>query len=553
MSSFRDIIIRRFIVPVLLAFFTPCAAFSATGVKTSLKKYVLFPYNDRVYLCEPYLVQKDDWLYKIFRRKGEISASDFPLFLNIFKKINPKIGNIDAISSGSRILIPLKQVDKNSYEENSDGTVAVPVLTFSTQITPATLSRHTHKHEVKSGDTVSELLSKEFLTSRGNVSKVGEKTMVHLNPDIKDLNRIYQGASITIPEPSILSQPWFNEFIAMGNEIAPPAEVVPTDIPEEKQTAFHTSKPISMAALADLKRYTQLIQGRLMHQGKLFFPPGSQADKPKFIDLSKTPVITDSTGKKTVLLGSDTTEASLNRDLVAAMKVYWQDLQFKKLSDLLNAKRRFSTQTMKDVPNSQDALITIVLAATSYSYEPQVSFPVSLNNINITVSLGRITHDDHGPDILINSGNVYGKALDILKNQEYRILNLPLDLSYEDVCTRLFSRLGYQVWKDPSFNTERKVKEIPGVYVEKGMEKFFLTRTPLLKNATTFLENENIEVIMLKNKEPTRSTTPRLKTEGLEKAPKLTSLSASSTTLDRKQVPWGTRQLQVLRQVVKQV
>ncbi|NWH03815.1 response regulator [Desulfobacter latus] len=30
------------------------------------------------------------------------------------------------------------------------------------------------------------------------------------------------------------------------------------------------------------------------------------------------------------------------------------------------------------------------------------------------------------------------------------------------------------------------------------------------------------------------STTPRLKTEGLEKAPKLTSLSASSTTLDRK-------------------
>ncbi|NWH05713.1 YebG family protein [Desulfobacter latus] len=33
---------------------------------------------------------------------------------------------------------------------------------------------------------------------------------------------------------------------------------------------------------------------------------------------------------------------------------------------------------------------------------------------------------------------------------------------------------------------------------------------------------------------PAESTTPRLKTEGLEKAPKLTSLSASNTTLDRK-------------------
>ncbi|MGM0655233.1 MAG: hypothetical protein ACQETR_07930 [Thermodesulfobacteriota bacterium] len=493
MFSFREIILRRVIIPVLLAFLTPCAAFSATGVKTSFKKYSLFPYNDRVYLCEPYLVQKDEWLYKIFRQKGEISASDFPLFLKIFKKINPKIGNIDAITPGSQILIPLKQVDKDTYEQNSDGTVEVPVLAFSTQITPATVSRHTHKHEVKAGDTVSELLSKEFLTSRGNVSKVGQKTMLNLNPDIKDINCIYQGASITIPDPSIISQPWFNAFIAMGKEMAPPTE----DTPEEKRTALHRSKPISMAELADLKRYTQLIQGRLMHQGKLFFPPGNQTDKSKFIDLSKTPVITDSTGKKTVLFGSDATEASLDRDLVAAMKAYWKDLQFKKFSEVLNAKMLFNTQPMKDVPKYQESLIKSLMTATSYSYAPQVFFPVSLNNVQITVYLGKITHD-HAPDILINSSNVYGKALDVLKNQEYQILSLPSDLSYEDVCTRLFSRLGYQVWKDPSFNADRKVKHIPGVYVEKGKEKLFFTRTPLFKNATTFLENEKIEIVMLK-------------------------------------------------------
>lgn len=497
MFSFREIILRRVIIPVLLAFFTPCAAFSATGVKTSFKKYSLFPYNDRVYLCEPYLVRKDEWLYKIFRQKGEISASDFPLFLKIFKKINPKIGNIDAITPGSQILIPLKQVDKDTYEQNSDGTVEVPVLAFSTQITPATVSRHTHKHEVKAGDTVSELLSKEFLTSRGNVSKVGQKTMLHLNSGIKDINRIYQGSSITIPEPSILSQAWFNEFIAMGKEMAPPTEVVPTSTPEEKRTAPHTSKPISMAELADLKRYTQLIQGRLMHQGKLFFPPGNQAGKSKFIDLSKTPVITDSTGKKTVLFGSDATEASLDPDLVAAMKAYWKDLQFKKFNEVLNAKMLFNTQTMKDVPKHQESLIKSLMTATSYAYAPQVSLPVSLNNVRITVYLGKITHD-HAPDILINSSNVYGKALDVLKNQKYQILSLPSDLSYEDVCTRLFSRLGYQVWKDPSFNADRKVKHIPGVYVEKGKEKLFFTRTPLFKNATTFLENEKIEIVMLK-------------------------------------------------------
>ena len=121
MSFFRDIIIRLFVIPVILVSVTPCASFSATGVKTSFKKYSLFTYNDRVYLCEPYLVRKDEWLYKIFRQKGEISASDFPLFLKIFKNINPKIGNIDAITPGSRILIPLKQVDKNAYEQGSKG------------------------------------------------------------------------------------------------------------------------------------------------------------------------------------------------------------------------------------------------------------------------------------------------------------------------------------------------------------------------------------------------------------------------------------------------
>lgn len=497
MSFFRDIIRRRVIIPVILFFFTPCASFSATGVKTSFKKYSLFTYNDRAYLCEPYLVQKDEWLYKIFRQKGEISASDFPLFLKIFKNINPKIGNIDAISPGSRILIPLKQVDKNAYEQDSKGTVEVPVLAFSTQITPATLSRHTHQYEVKAGDTVSGMLSKEFITSRGNVSKVGENTMLHLNPGIKDINCIYQGASITIPDPSILSQPWFNDFIAMGEEITPSAEVVPTYIPEEKLTAPHASEPISMAELAHLKRYTQLIQGRLMHQGKLFFPLGSQEDKPKFIDLSKTPVISDSTGRKTVLLGSDATEASMDPNLVAAMKAYWKDLQFKKFSEVLNAKILFNTQTMKDVPNLQESLIKILMAATSYSYEPQVFFPVSLNNVQITVSLGRITYG-HTPDMLINSGGVYGRALDVLKNQGYRILDLPSDLTFEDVCTRLFSRLGYQVWKNPSFNVDRKVKNIPGVYAEKGNEKLFLTRTPLFKSATTFLENEKIDVVILK-------------------------------------------------------
>lgn len=493
MFFFRANIIKQIIIiPAVLFLFTPCTVFSATGVKTSFKKYALFTYDDKRYLCEPYQVRKNEWLYKIFRQKGEISASDFPLFLKIFKHINPKIDNIDAISPGSQILIPLKPVDRNAYEQENNGTVEVPMLAFSTPMPPGFVSRHVYKHKVKAGDTISELLPKKFLTSSGNVSKVGEKTVLHLNPNMKDINYIYQGTSITLPDPSLLSQPWFNNFIATKKADMPIAE----SRPAEEHPPQASQQQISMAELAQLKRYTRLIQGHLMHQGNLFFPPVNQADTPKFIDLSKTPVMIDDTGKKTVLLGPGFTEASMEPDIVAAMKAYWKNLRFKQISDLLQVNARLSTQTMKDVPKSQESLIKTILAGTSYSYEPLVIFPVSLNNIQITVSLGRITHD-HTPDILVNSGSVYGSALDALKHKGYRIIYLPADLSFEETCIRLFSRLGYQVWKNPSFNADRKVKKIQGVYAEKGMEKRFFTRTPLFKSAAAFLENEKIDVIML--------------------------------------------------------
>lgn len=59
MSSSRAIIIKRVVILGILIF-TPCASFSATGVKTSFKKYSLFTYDGRFYLCERYLVPQKD-------------------------------------------------------------------------------------------------------------------------------------------------------------------------------------------------------------------------------------------------------------------------------------------------------------------------------------------------------------------------------------------------------------------------------------------------------------------------------------------------------------
>lgn len=101
------------------------------SIKTSFKRYTIYTYKGEKVICEPYRVAKDDWLYKLFRQKGEISEKDFPLFITIFKVLNPGISNIDTIKTGQEIIIPLKTVLQD-YFRNRSGSVEVPVIEFDT-------------------------------------------------------------------------------------------------------------------------------------------------------------------------------------------------------------------------------------------------------------------------------------------------------------------------------------------------------------------------------------------------------------------------------------
>ena len=180
------------------------------SVKTSFKRYVVYPYNDRKVLCEPYRVAKDDWLYKIFRQKGEISDSDFPLFLAIFKTLNPGISNIDSISPGQEILIPLKTMDQEDFNETVPGMVDVPMIEFSSL--PETLSPHLSTYRVQRGETVSELVDPVFLDRYGNLTEQGIRAFNLANPLVKNINLIYEGSVLNLPSPSLLSQTWFSSL-----------------------------------------------------------------------------------------------------------------------------------------------------------------------------------------------------------------------------------------------------------------------------------------------------------------------------------------------------
>jgi len=111
-------------------------------------------------LCDPYVVKKNDWIFKLFRQKGELSHRDYPEFLRIFKRLNPHVHNIDRIRPGQHILIPLKKVTRDALPEQSSGVVTIPFIADSRM--SQALEMHSSPYRVQKGDSISILIAKQF-------------------------------------------------------------------------------------------------------------------------------------------------------------------------------------------------------------------------------------------------------------------------------------------------------------------------------------------------------------------------------------------------------
>ncbi len=464
---------------------------NAAGVKTSYKEYSVFTYENDDILCEPYQVKKDDWLYKIFRQKGEISEDDFPRFLTIFKKINPSINNIDAIAPGINILIPLRKIDKQEYDQKKPGIVQVPVVEFSSVQETFDLDPFIRKQTIQTGDTVSTLLSKKFLIQGGSISREAQKAFSYLNPGIKNIDLIFQGTQVVIPDPSILSQPWFESFLKHGTGSQTPLNSAPGKKASDSQLPV-----ISPQQMIQLKKYAALIQGTLINQGQMVFP-GKTAQQDLVIDLIQTPLIESKNGKKTLIIPSDSQGTSLGDDLINNIKAYWKQIKVQEIDKAIAIadKLEQNNNSLADRAIAPLKLIAKLLSITQYPYTPDENIDFSVGSIKMSASFGRITIQDQ-PDLLINEGIVYGLALEAIEKKGYSILTISPGLTMSELMLTLFTRLGYSTWKNPSFTTGR-VEIIKGIYVAKDKEKLFFTRQKPTSTAISFLETENIQFLIL--------------------------------------------------------
>jgi hypothetical protein len=317
MKTQRSVSVFLFLARLITLFFMICSLASAAFYyKSYIVRY------DRGYniLCEPYTVKKDDWVFKLFRQKGEISHSDFPEFLKIFARLNPHINDIDHIRPGQHILIPLKKVGDDIYSEESSGVVTIPY--YSAEDVPRAITKALTEYRVKPGDCVSVLIAKSYGGYGTDSYRAGENLFKKLNPQIKNLNLIFAGQTVRLPNPKIktppLPLPSNVGVVAHKNPISS-GSIAASD---EKSTPASTLKIDNTPSDTLLSDVASLLDAKLFNQGNYYLPRHGQEDFK--IDLSRTPFIKLENGKRIFFFkGTQPQEPE-----EAMLKSFWKDVHF---------------------------------------------------------------------------------------------------------------------------------------------------------------------------------------------------------------------------------
>ncbi len=322
----------------------PLPGYSAFLYKSYIVRY------DRGWdiLCDPYIVQKNDWVFKLFRQKGEISHKDFPEFLRIFKRLNPHIHNIDLIRPGQHIIIPLKKLKQDTLPGQSSGIVTIPYVTISN--IPETLKTFSEEYEIQKGDCVSILIARNF-GRYGSISYNEGITLFRLvNPDITDLDRIYSGQVIHVPETTLRNQRWYQSFLdgsgkikskaSLSSSINTYGKALSSFSPEDRKD--NTKPPIIKVASA--------LDAKLINKGIYYFP--RQGERELQIDLSLFPVLELQDGTRILFSGDN----KINEPDLKVIKSFWNKMNVVSIPPEANVEQIFDSvfeSVEKDLVNNR--------------------------------------------------------------------------------------------------------------------------------------------------------------------------------------------------------
>lgn len=308
------------------------------------KHYAVEQDRGKDILCDPYVVQQNDYVLKLLEQRGDIAYKDFPRFLEIFMRINPNVRDLDLIYPNQHILIPLRVLEPGTLTGQESGRVSIPVIPITSL--PDALMQFSDSYTVQYGDWISKLISRRFGRYGSDGYRRGMRLFTMMNPEIKDIDRIRVGSRIRLPKSGVRNEPWFAD---LTQQDSPPPEsssesgekVVSMDLDLQQQTARQSAAVADLAEIdeppadprevsvsvqwvADLSvlaRAAQILDVRIFDKGRYFFPRPGNEDLA--IDLSRTPMLETGEGRKFLLTRRDW----LSPGDQAVLQIYWRNLE----------------------------------------------------------------------------------------------------------------------------------------------------------------------------------------------------------------------------------
>ena len=283
------------------------------------KSYVVKQDMGRDILCDPHIVQKNESLIKLFKQKGEIAYKNFQEFLRIFRRINPHVRDIDKILPGQHIFIPIKKLESDALPGQSTGIVTIPFVTITN--VKEIIESHSAAYEVQKGDSIFRLIDSKFRGHGKKSYQEGTKLFSLINPDIEDLNRIYPGQVIRLPDPAIRNEPWYPSlFDRKGNliSIADIGTLYPSTGVISKPS---TSIPKPGRPVAPLDQTAALLKALLSKKGIYYFPRQDKDDLG--LDISKIPLLSLKDGTKILF----PMKGSLSDENLGVVRSFWKRIK----------------------------------------------------------------------------------------------------------------------------------------------------------------------------------------------------------------------------------
>jgi len=217
---------------------------------------------------QTYTIQEGDVLSEIISRIPGVNRKNTPEYYRMTKELNPNIRDLNKLSVGQKVLLPGKSILKKSVIQTNASTSSAESKTY----------------QVKKGDSLIRIIRHDLRIKPGAQTQKTLLAIKSLNPGIKDINRIYIGQIIRLPEGQTL--------VKDGNQLAEPLEIEEQRPQKEEKEEATGKDSISLppqARLQAIKHIITQMNGTVTTAGNYYLPVSNTEQVT--IDCAAIPVV----------------------------------------------------------------------------------------------------------------------------------------------------------------------------------------------------------------------------------------------------------------------